>query len=113
MKRKSVSSLKKKCDKVFSLWIRNRDQQCVTCGSRSNLQAGHYVSRSWSSLRYSEVNVNAQCVSCNVFKRGNMDVYALYLTRKYGDNILKELDKKKKPHQFTIKELETIYKKYA
>lgn len=112
-KRVSVSALKKRADKVFSLWIRNRDKMCVTCGSRSNLQCGHYVSRSWSALRYDEKNCNAQCVGCNVFKRGNMDEYARFLIRCYGPDILDELAARKKPYQLKIPELQAIIKKYA
>lgn len=113
MKRKSVSSLKKEADRVFSLWIRARDGRCVTCGSMYKLQAGHYVSRSWSSLRYDEKNVNCQCLSCNVFKRGNMDEYARFMIRNYGPDILNELALKKFPYQFRISELEEIIKKYS
>lgn len=108
----SISSLKKKADQVFSKWVRAREPYCVTCGSRNNLQAGHYVSRSWNALRYSEVNVHTQCSGCNIFKRGNMDEYARFLIKKYGPGILNQLAKKKVVHQFTRSELETLISKY-
>lgn len=59
------------------------------------MQAGHYISRSSLALRFDERNVNCQCMPCNVWKHGAMDVYALKLQAKYGDNILAELQRKK------------------
>lgn len=112
-RRRSISSLKKVADKAFSIWIRQRDKECITCGSTRWLQAGHYVSRSWSNLRYDERNVNSQCIGCNIFKQGNMDVYALALKKKYGDGILEELAAMKVMKQFTPRELEDLIKKYA
>src|SRR3990167_3080635 len=112
-KKPSVSKLKKKLDAIFSLWIRKRDRNiCFTCGRFAG-QNGHYVSRSHNSLRYSEVNCHAQCVSCNIFKRGNMDEYALALQRKYGQDILVRLNaEKNKIKQFTVQELQMLIKEY-
>jgi hypothetical protein len=95
-KDKSTSWYKKKADKVFSDFIRQRDGGvCITCGNRKDWkyqQAGHYHSRSCVALRYNEKNVNCQCVACNVFKGGNYPIYAIKMIEKYGDNILYELD---------------------
>ena len=110
-KQKSISRLKKEADTVFSLFIRQRDKHCVTCGAPAT-QAGHYVSRSWLGLRYNEKNVNGQCVRCNIFKKGNMDEYARFLIRKYGAGILEELNKLKKPTQFKRKDFELIISNY-
>jgi 5-methylcytosine-specific restriction endonuclease McrA len=90
-KLKTISWLKKKADKIFSLWIRQREKSCYTCGSTNNLQAGHFVSRSYLALRYDERNVHTQCVACNVFKSGNMPVYARNMIRQYGGDVLEEL----------------------
>jgi len=117
-KLKTISKLKTDADRVFSKWIRERDDfVCFTCGKKGDqysIHNGHYVSRSHNILRYDERNCNAQCVGCNIFKSGNMDEYALRLQKKYGDNILKELHKRKQTmHQFTRQELEEIIKKYG
>jgi len=88
----SISQLKKKADKIFSLYIRKRDGACFTCGNSENLQCGHYIPRDCLELRYDEKNCHAQCVGCNVFRKGNYTVYAMNLMRKYGDNILYDLD---------------------
>ena len=109
----SISKLKKKADNVFSKWIRERDKRCFTCGSISNLQNGHYVSRAINILRYDERNCNAQCVKCNIFNSGAMDTYALRLLSRHGKNILNDLAKdKQKLKSWTRQELEEIITKY-
>lgn len=118
LKKSTVSQLKKKLDKVFSIWIRKRDRGvCFTCGIQrpvKQMQAGHYISRSHNSTRFDPKNVHCQCVSCNIFRRGAMDSYALALQRKYGLAILQELDKKKwEIKRWTIKELENLIEFYS
>ena len=78
------------------------------------LQNGHYISRSVKSLRFDERNCHPQCVGCNIFKHGAMDEYALALQRKYGDDILKELNKlKNQSKRFTSAELNEMIKRYG
>lgn len=77
------------------------------------MQCGHYVSRSYTNLRFDERNCNAQCVGCNVFKYGNLTVYALKLIDKYGVEILDTLDRTKRiERRFTVKELEDMIQQY-
>lgn len=98
-KTKTLSELKKEFDRVFSIYIRLRDKGvCFTCGDKKYWkyqQNGHYVSRTHMSLRYDETNCNCQCMSCNVFRHGNMDVYAINLIKKYGQDVLIRLNKMK------------------
>lgn len=100
----SVSKLKKEADRLFSLYVRQKDidhdgnTKCVTCGKVAhwkNLQAGHYISRNHLSTRWEELNVFPQCVGCNIWGRGKHDEYAIYLIEKYGNNILELLHKQK------------------
>jgi len=110
----TISKLKKKADEVFSKWIRNRDKECFTCASKLNLQNGHFVSRSHNPLRYDEMNCNAQCVGCNVFKYGNSAEYAKRLIDKYGLAKFNELViRGREIKQFTIHELQQIIERYA
>lgn len=112
-KKKTIRQLKKQADTVFSLWIRNRDKKCFTCGSTKNLQCGHFVSRDHNSLRYSELNCNTQCLVCNCFKHGNMPEYAERLMKLYGPYIIRNLNKEKRiVKQFKREELENIINKY-
>jgi len=93
-------NLKKKLDKIFSIYIRMRDANndgictCISCGKRlhwKKMDAGHFVNRRYMSLRYSETNVNAQCRSCNRFDEGNPVGYMKGLKRKYGEDIIDKL----------------------
>lgn len=94
-----IRKLKKKFDDVFSKYIRARDAGiCFTCGIKKEpkyQQNGHYISRAYNTTRYDEENCHCQCVACNIFKKGNMDEYALRLIRRYGKGILEKLNKKK------------------
>lgn len=73
------------------------------------MQAGHFVSRKVSLLRYDDENVNAQCPSCNVFKYGEQYAYSIALDKKYGDGTAEKLwNQRHSVHKFTITELESI-----
>lgn len=73
------------------------------------MQAGHYKSSMYNATKFDERNVHPQCFSCNIMRAGNYTVYALYLTRRYGADILEELDAKTKEiKKFTVDELEEM-----
>ena len=99
----TISKLKKKLDKVFSEFIRRRNADhlgfinCFTCGVKKHWkeqQAGHFQSRSHHSTRWDEVNVQVQCVKCNMFRQGEQYKFGLYLDERYGKGTAKELDTK-------------------
>ena len=48
------------------------------------------------------------CVGCNMFNQGRLDVYALNLVKEYGAGILEELQKIKHEPPLTRTELEEI-----
>jgi hypothetical protein len=88
-------------DDLFSEYIRLRDSDtngictCISCGFKDHwkdMDCGHYIVRKHMSLRFSERNCNAQCQNCNRFKYGNLKGYSMGLIRKYGPNILEELN---------------------
>ena len=114
----TMKRLKKDADKVFSDFIRQRDKgRCYTCDNIKDWteqQNGHYMSRRHTNTRYDEENCHCQCVSCNVFLRGNMPLYAIRLQKQYGNDILKDLFRKA---HTTIKcdrlFLDKIIKKYG
>ncbi len=97
-KLKSTRQLKRDLWKHFSLYIRQRDNfKCISCGKqcdKSTSDAGHFIPKTKGLGIYFDVrNVNAQCQSCNRWKHGNLAPYALALTRKYGPQVLEDLDK--------------------
>ena len=91
-----INNLVKKLDHEFSIYIRNRDNHiCFTCGKqleKSESQCGHYQSRVHKNTRWDEDNCRCQCVSCNVFKKGNYPKFSLNLVKKHGIGILEDLE---------------------
>jgi hypothetical protein len=120
----NISAWKKKTDKVFSKFIRNRDAEfggnCISCGrwfKYEDLDAGHFVSRNCIELRYDEENVNAQCQHCNRFKSGEQARAGIGIDCKYGEGTSKKLlaieDKYKAGNKkYPIEFYKEIYEKY-
>ena len=96
MKRTPIRQ-KSKLWKVFSLYIRQRDNyQCFTCGRHatgSGMHAGHYIPKSAGgiALYFHEQNVHAQCYNCNINLSGNSDIYSQKIIEKYGQETLDHL----------------------
>jgi Bacteriophage Lambda NinG protein len=121
-KKPTRTSLIKKLDTVFSIYIRRKDAvndiaQCVTCGKKdhwSKLQNGHWASRRHYSTRWDERNCNVQCSSCNVFRAGEIYLYTKYLCSQYGDNFPEELYiKSQQIRKFTDVELQELIEHYT
>ena len=125
MKRKKTQKqkLKEKADQIFSEYIRLKYSdwrgycECYTCGKtahyKDGMQNGHFISRSSSTLRYSEDNCRTQCYACNCIKNGNYIVYTLKMIEEVGIEKVEELrELGKELHQFTEKELQEIVDKY-
>lgn len=55
---------------------------------------GHFISRAKRSTKYDERNTHAQCKRCNIFLKGNISDYAVFLEERYGFGILQELKSK-------------------
>jgi hypothetical protein len=104
---------KEKAWKAFSKYIRARDKRCVTCITGGAENAGHFHH---NVLDFDEENVNAQCVRCNKWLHGNLNVYSAYLLRKLGSRGFLALDKR---HYLALRgekktseeylEIETLY----
>jgi len=117
-KKVSRSTLVKKLDAVFSIYIRRRFAvndiaKCVTCGKEDNwksLQCGHFMSRKHLSTRWNEDNCQVQCAGCNVFRYGEQYKFSLYL----GNNLSEELHiLSKQIRKFTDVELQELIEHYT
>jgi len=90
-----IPTLKKEADRLFSYFIRNRDNwTCQTCGIKvygSNAHCSHFVGRNNMATRYEERNCICQCSRENMFMEGNKPKFALFLMKKYGNEIIEEL----------------------
>lgn len=117
-KKVTRTSLIKKLDSVFSIYIRRRYSmndiaKCVTCGKEdhwSKLQCGHFMSRKHMSTRWNEDNCQVQCAGCNVFRYGEQYIFSQYL----GNNLSEELYKQSKEIcKFTDVELQDMIAHYT
>lgn len=98
-KNKSVSFLRKKLWKTFSLYIRTRDAfKCFTCGKiaqGAGMHAAHFITGATcpTELYFDTRNVHAGCYHCNINLSGNWVIYEQRMIEKYGQKIVDELKK--------------------
>lgn len=92
-KKQTMSSLKKKAWSLLSECIRreaadrNDMGRCYTCGTVEHwkkLQAGHAIGGRHNAVLLDESIIKLQCVSCNVFRRGNYPVFTLKLINEHS-----------------------------
>ena len=96
---------------------------CYTCGKRmewTEIQCGHFVSRTYLATRFSEENCKPQCVGCNVFGGGRTAIFAIRLEKektgtvnnlyKQSQHIVKNYpyEEKIKYYQEKLKQYESI-----
>ena len=92
---KSLKTLKALAIKTFNAWIRRRDKDkgCISCITGGVHNAGHfYHGHIYSALQFNEVNVQGQCVHCNLSKAGNEKGFRQGLIRRYGQDKVDLLD---------------------
>lgn len=91
--KQKISVLKRKLWKVFSLYIRTRDNfTCFICrrkGEGSSIHAGHFIPKSIGgiALYFNEDNVHACCYHCNINLGGNLYEYGLKLGKEKCDEL--------------------------
>jgi hypothetical protein len=89
-KKKAFSrwTLVKEADRVFSIYIRERDRgkACITCEARweDNHQNWHFASRRHLNTRWMEKNANWQCPKCNLWGAGEQFKHWLAIDKLYG-----------------------------
>ena len=69
---------------------------CVTCGKvtrwdASDMNAGHFVSRSRHATVFHFINCHPQCAACNKHKAGNAARYEEYMVARFGREVVDEL----------------------
>lgn len=88
-KLKSVQTLVLETQKVFNLFIRERDKglPCISCGNPNmkKINASHYYNANnhWN-VRFDEDNVHSACEYCNTHLSGNLIPYRKALIEKIG-----------------------------
>lgn len=120
---KSLSTLERELDDVFSDFIRLRDRKvgnfinCFVCGVTVPWQQshnGHYISRAHMATRYNENNCNAVCIDCNCFDPDHQNQYRLKMIGYYGLRVVELLEGQKRNLQkfvrYEIQEMIDHYK---
>lgn len=120
----SRKTLMDNADAAFSLFIRTRDSQdyegrafkCISCGRVLPIEQadnGHYINRAHLSLRFSELNCNAQCRFDNRFREGEITGYRQGLIRKIGEQKVLLLEAQKNiTNKISNFELAILAKRY-
>ena len=121
-KKVTRTSLIKKLDAVFSIYIRrryavNEVAECFTCGKKEHWKkqhAGHFSSRRHYATRWNEYNVQVQCPSCNIWNQGMQFEFGKRLCLQYGDNFADELmNESKKIRKFDDIEIQDMITYYS
>ncbi len=118
LKLKSRSDWLKDTQVVFNKYIRLRDQDdgCISCGSKSAsaYHAGHYRSiGSAGHLRFNEQNCHRQCSACNTHLSGNLIRYRLGLIRKIGIFAVEALESNNNTIKIGIDEIKVLKKHFS
>jgi len=113
----TFGSLLKEADRVFSIWIRTRDNyQCVICGSKERPQNGHLIKRGKRAVRFDEKNCACQCASHNYSHNNYPEPYTNWFLNKYGakeyGSLVERAHNNGKPYKFTREELNQIIERY-
>ena len=121
---KRTPNLKDKLDRVFSLFIRlkysdaNGYCRCISCGKvhyYKDIQNGHYMSRRYMSTRFDENNCRPQCVACNIFNQGNIQMYRIGLIKQIGEQAVNMVEVKARTSvaRYSDFEYRTLIKYYS
>lgn len=103
----TITTLKKKLWKIFSIYIRMRDciqttgtilhGKCCTCKRDypiGKLQAGHFIPGREDSILFDPTCVHAQCYRCNVQRSGEWVKYFRFMEKNYGRELVFKLMEK-------------------
>ena len=118
LKLKSRSDWLKDTQVVFNKYIRlrDRDDGCISCGSKSAYayHAGHYKSiGSAGHLRFNELNCHRQCSACNTHLSGNLIRYRLGLIRKIGIHAVETLESDNNTVKWSVEEIKLLKAQFS
>lgn len=85
--------LVKELHHLVSIFVRKRDKQCVICGTKEGLEAGHLFRRGLKNVTYDLKNVNCQCRTCNTMHEQSPDAYRNWYVKKFGQEDYENLER--------------------
>ncbi len=98
MKKLTLSKLRKKAWTLYSLKRRTEEKdfqdmvQCFTCPARVHYKEANLGHFKHNKLDFDPRNTRIQCVTCNLYKSGRLDVYAVRLIEENGLEWVKKLE---------------------
>jgi hypothetical protein len=104
IEKKGLRALDKILWEQFSLYKRRVEADdcgtvcCISCGTPKHWtegDCGHYISRSYSVIKYHDINNHFQCKHCNGMREGNKDDYRKEIIKRYGLEAVEELEQMK------------------
>ena len=121
-KKPTLRSLKDKCWRLFSEYVRRKYSRgrvfgdCFTCGRTkkwSALQCGHAIGGRNNAVLFDEEICRPQCVGCNVFMRGN---YPIFTTKLIKENSMEwweaKLEGSRRAVKYTQADIEEMIRTY-
>lgn len=95
--------IKGKAWEAVRKYVKAKEKDCYTCGARNlisyNANAGHYLPvglvGSNNRLSWDERQIHLQCGSCNGVGQGEQVAYREHLLKDYGEEVVKELEKRR------------------
>ena len=103
----------KKLDDLIRDIVRERDQDCITCGTRltpANRTAGHFIHRRHLGTRWNVSNVWGQCSDCNI--QDSDERFSNALRNKCSEKLVRDLiTAGHRNNNFSISDLKNIYEK--
>ena len=97
-KLKSLSSLKKKAWKLYSIYRRTSEADfqdfvyCYTCNNPIEWKEAHLGHFKHNKLDFHPDNTRIQCAGCNTYRGGKLDIYAVRLVEEIGLERVKALE---------------------
>jgi hypothetical protein len=113
MKKPSRKSLVKKLDGLFSLYIRQRDGYCFTCGNTDSPTCGHLFTRTAYSTRWDKRYAFQQCWPCNYRHEFKPEIFTEKFIDRFGLEAYKQgIRDHHKPTKYTDLQLKQLIKEY-
>jgi hypothetical protein len=122
-KAQTLRALKNKAWKLVSEYVRRSHADaggfcgCYTCGApihwKLEAQAGHAIGGRHNAVLLDVEIIRPQCVSCNVFRRGNYPIFAAKLIRENGIEWFEQkLAQARQVVKYTRSDLEDVVNEY-
>lgn len=104
-----------KADRLFSKWIRSRDEwTCQRCSKRYNpptsaLHCSHFMGRGKEATRFEPLNCDAMCYGCHIYLTAHPAEHYEWQLAKKGKKLVDSLVLLSNTYKKKDRKLEAIY----